>query len=277
VYSRDSVAVRSIPIGAGHPLALIAGPCVIESEAHVRMMAREIAAVARAEGVPYVFKASYDKANRMSLSSYRGPGLKAGLAILAGVKREFDLPILTDVHACGEVGPAAEVADVLQVPAFLCRQTDLVLEVGKSGRVVNLKKGQFVAPWDMKNLVEKVHSTGNRQVLLTERGASFGYCQLVVDFRSIAWMHETGCPVVFDATHSVQLPGGQGKSSGGLREMVPLLARAGVAAGADALFLEVHDDPDKGLSDGPNMVKLSDLPALLRQARAIRAALAPKA
>ncbi len=277
MFSTQTVSIRSIPVGAGRPLALIAGPCVIESEAHVRTMARELTQLTRSLGVPFVFKASYDKANRMSLSSYRGPGLAAGLAILAGVKKEFDVPILTDVHGPEQVGPVAEVADVLQVPAFLCRQTDIVLEVGRSGRVTNLKKGQFVAPWDMKHLVEKVHSTGNRQVLLTERGATFGYGQLVVDFRSIAWMHETGCPVVFDATHSVQLPGGQGGRSGGLREMVPLLSRAGVAAGADALFLEVHDDPDRGLSDGPNMVKLGDLPELLRQVTAIRASLAPRA
>lgn len=273
MFSSKTVTIDSFTVGAGAPLALLAGPCVIESEAHVRMMARELSQISRSLGVPLVFKASYDKANRMSLSSYRGPGLSAGLAILAGVKKEFGLPILTDVHEPGHVGPAAEVADVIQVPAFLCRQTDIVLEVGRSGRVVNLKKGQFVAPWDMNHLVEKVLSTGNARVLLTERGATFGYGQLVVDFRSIAWMHETGCPVVFDATHSAQLPGGAGGKSGGLREMVPLLARAGVAAGADALFLEVHDDPDRALSDGPNMVKLADLPQLLRQVTALRAAL----
>jgi 2-dehydro-3-deoxyphosphooctonate aldolase (KDO 8-P synthase) len=216
-------------------------------------------------GLPLIFKASYDKANRTSLSSYRGPGLVQGLKILARVKEETGLPVLSDVHQVSEVAPAAEVLDVLQIPAFLCRQTDLVLAAAAAGKPLNIKKGQFLAPWDMKPVVAKAHSTGNRHIFLTERGATFGYNNLVVDFRSLAIMRGLGCPVILDATHSVQLPGGEGSCSGGQREFVPLLSRAAVAAGVDGLFMEVHPDPDKALCDGPNSLPLKDVPALWRE------------
>jgi 2-dehydro-3-deoxyphosphooctonate aldolase (KDO 8-P synthase) len=261
--SSASFSIGNISFGAKAPLFLIAGPCVIESEAHATLMAERIGEVASALGVPLIFKASYDKANRSSVSSYRGPGLQEGLRILAGIKKRTGLPILTDVHEISHVGPAAEVCDALQVPAFLSRQTDLLLAVGRSGRVTNIKKGQFLSPWDIGNAAEKVASTGNEKIILTERGSSFGYQNLVVDMRSFPIMRKLGYPVVFDVTHSVQLPGGEGKSSGGQPEFIEPLARAGTAAGADGLFLEVHDNPAKALSDGTNALELGLLRPLL--------------
>jgi 2-dehydro-3-deoxyphosphooctonate aldolase (KDO 8-P synthase) len=259
-----TVTVGTIPIGAGNPLAVIAGPCVIESSESVLRHAAALKEAADRAGVPYIFKASYDKANRSGLRSYRGPGLEKGLEILARVKSKFGVPILTDVHEATQVPAVKEVADVLQIPAFLCRQTDFVLAVAKSGKPVNVKKGQFLAPWDMANVVDKIVSTGNQQVLLTERGASFGYNNLISDMRSLVVMREFGYPVVFDATHSLQLPGGLGDASGGERKYIPALARAGVATGIDALFMEVHEDPDHALSDGPNSLPLSDFEHILR-------------
>ena len=254
---------RIVRLGGDSPLFLIAGPCVIESEAHAMFMAERLAATAHDLGVPLIYKASYDKANRSSVSSYRGPGLEAGLNILAKIKKRTGLPILTDVHEISQVGPAAEVCDVLQVPAFLSRQTDLLIAVGRSGRAVNIKKGQFLSPWDISHAVEKVESTGNRKIILSERGTSFGYQNLVVDMRSFPVMRKLGYPVVFDVTHSVQLPGGAGNASGGQPEFIEPLARAGVAAGVDGIFLEVHDNPAKALSDGTNALPLSELPGLL--------------
>ena len=258
-------SVGNIKFGAGAPLFLIAGPCVIESEGHAVMMAEKLGAVAAEIGVPYIFKASYDKANRTSVSSYRGPGLKDGLKILAKIKKKTGLPILTDVHQATEVEAAAEVCDILQIPAFLSRQTDLLVAAGKSGRVVNIKKGQFLSPSEMASAAEKVASTGNEKIILTERGNSFGYQNLVVDMRSFPIMRKFGYPVVFDVTHSVQLPGGEGKSSGGQPEFIEPLARAGVAAGVDGIFLEVHDSPAKALSDGSNALPLGQFRALLEK------------
>jgi 2-dehydro-3-deoxyphosphooctonate aldolase (KDO 8-P synthase) len=259
----NTFTVGGFAVGGKAPLFLIAGPCVIESEAHATRMAERVAATCAALHVPLIFKASYDKANRSSVDSYRGPGLHEGLRILEGIKKRFGVPILTDVHEVAHVGPAAEICDVLQVPAFLCRQTDLLLEVGRSGRVVNLKKGQFLSPWEMANAAEKVASTGNRKIILTERGSSFGYQNLVVDMRAFPILKKLGYPVVFDVTHSVQLPGGEGKSSGGQPEFIEPLARAGTAVGVDGLFLEVHDSPAKALSDGTNALPLDDLRPLL--------------
>jgi 2-dehydro-3-deoxyphosphooctonate aldolase (KDO 8-P synthase) len=264
-------SVGSVAMGPGAPLFLIAGPCVIESEEHAMMMAERLSRVARELGISYIYKASYDKANRTSLASYRGPGLKEGLRILAAIKKKFKLAILTDVHEVAQVGPAAEVCDVLQVPAFLCRQTDLLVEVGKTGRAVNLKKGQFLSPWEMANAAEKVASTGNDKIILTERGASFGYQNLVVDMRSFPILRKLGYPVVFDVTHSVQLPGGEGKSSGGQPEFIEPLARAGVAAGVDGLFLEVHDNPARAMSDGANALPLGNFRTIVERAMKISA------
>jgi 2-dehydro-3-deoxyphosphooctonate aldolase (KDO 8-P synthase) len=258
-------SVGKIKFGVGAPLFLIAGPCVIESEGHALMMAEKLGAVAGEFGVPYIFKASYDKANRTSVSSYRGPGLKNGLKILAKIKKRTGLPVLTDVHQALEVEAAAEVCDILQIPAFLSRQTDLLVAAGKSGRVVNIKKGQFLSPAEMGNAAEKVASTGNEKIILTERGNSFGYQNLVVDMRSFPMMRKFGYPVVFDVTHSVQLPGGEGKSSGGQPEFIEPLARAGVAAGVDGIFLEVHDNPGKALSDGSNALALGQFRALMEK------------
>jgi len=258
------ISVGNIEVGAGNPLAVIAGPCVIESRESALRHATLLKAAADQAGVPYIFKSSYDKANRSSLDSYRGPGLDKGLEILAEVKEKVGVPILTDVHEIDQVGAAKEVADVLQIPAFLCRQTDFVVAVARSGRVVNVKKGQFLAPWDIGNVVEKILSTGNDQVLLTERGVSFGYNNLISDMRSLVVMRELGYPVVFDVTHSLQLPGGLGKASGGERKYIGPLARAGVAVGIDALFMEVHEDPDHALSDGPNSLPLREFEGLLR-------------
>ena len=258
-------SVGKIKFGAGAPLFLIAGPCVIESEGHALMMAEKLGAVAGEIGVPYIFKASYDKANRSSVSSYRGPGLKNGLKILAKIKKKTGLAVLTDVHQASEVEAAAEVCDILQIPAFLSRQTDLLVAAGKSGRVVNIKKGQFLSPAEMGNAAEKVASTGNEKIILTERGNSFGYQNLVVDMRSFPIMRKFGYPVAFDVTHSVQLPGGEGKSSGGQPEFIEPLARAGVAAGVDGIFLEVHDNPAKALSDGSNALALGQFRALMEK------------
>jgi len=251
------IAIGSVRIGGKSPLVLIAGPCVIESEAHAMRMAESIAKIAAELKIPYIYKASYDKANRSSISSYRGPGIAEGLRILKKIKSSFSLPILTDVHEQSQVAPAAEVCDVLQVPAFLSRQTDLLLAAGRSGRVVNLKKGQFLAPAEMANAAEKVASTGNKNILLTERGTSFGYQNLVVDMRAFPILRKLGYPVIYDVTHSVQLPGGEGKSSGGQPEFIEPLARAGVATGVDGVFLEVHDNPAAALSDGTNALPLA--------------------
>ncbi len=246
-------------------LFLIAGPCVIESPTHPHKVAARVKAIARALGVPYVFKASFDKANRSSLGSYRGPGIARGLEILASVREQLRVPILTDVHEVAQVASAAAVADVLQIPAFLCRQTDLVRAAAASGRIVNIKKGQFMAPWDMKAILEKATSTGNRRVMVTERGFSFGYNNLVVDMRSFPVLRSFGFPVVFDVTHSVQRPGGLGDRSGGDAHFIDTLAPAGVAAGVDGLFMEVHENPARALSDGPNAYRLAGLDALLRR------------
>jgi len=258
------VSVGNLRIGGGLPLAVIAGPCVIESRESALRHAAALKERAARAGVGYIFKSSYDKANRSSLDSFRGPGLEKGLEILAAVKAELGVPILTDVHEIDQVAAVKDVADVLQIPAFLCRQTDFVLAVAQSGRVVNVKKGQFLAPWDMRNIVEKIRSTGNEQILLTERGATFGYNNLVSDMRSLVVMRELGYPVVFDATHSLQLPGGLGNTSGGERKYIPALARAGAAVGIDALFMEVHEAPDRALSDGPNSLALENFENLLR-------------
>lgn len=263
------IELGKLRLGGGNPLFLIAGPCVIESETHARILAEKIAKIAIDAEVPYIFKASYDKANRSSLKAFRGPGMKEGLRILEKIKKELKLPILTDIHDASQAEPAAEVCDVLQIPAFLARQTDLLLAAGKTGRVVNIKKGQFLSPWDMGNVIEKVESTGNKNIFLTERGTSFGYQNLVVDMRSFPVMQRTGYPVVFDVTHAVQLPGGQGNASGGQPQFIEPLARAAVAAGVDGIFLETHDNPAAARSDGPNALPLSQLRALLMKLKSL--------
>jgi 2-dehydro-3-deoxyphosphooctonate aldolase (KDO 8-P synthase) len=268
--STTEISVGSLRLG-GNSLFLIAGPCVIESDSHARMMAEGVAKIAAEAGVPYVFKASFDKANRSSVNSFRGPGLQEGLRILGKIKTDLRLAILTDIHEASQAAPVAEIADILQIPAFLARQTDLLVAAAKTGRVVNIKKPQFVSPWDMKNVVEKVESTGNKQIILTERGASFGYQNLVVDFRSFPVLQKYGYPVVFDVTHSVQLPGGQGYASGGQPEFIAPLARAAVAAGVDGIFIETHDNPARALSDGANALPLDQLAALLSQLKRISA------
>ncbi len=265
------IVIGSVKIGGKRPLVLIAGPCVIEDEKTTLLCAERLMSITNGVSIPLIFKASYDKANRTSLDSYRGPGLKEGLRILSRVREELGVPVLSDVHSIEQVKPAAQVLDVIQVPAFLCRQTDLLVAVAESGRAVNIKKGQFLAPWDMENAVRKVVSAGNSRIILTERGVSFGYNNLVSDMRSLPIMREMGYPVVFDATHSVQLPGGQGGSSGGQREFVEYLARAAVAIGVDGVFLEVHEDPAKALCDGPNSVRLDELPGLMKKLKAIDA------
>jgi 2-dehydro-3-deoxyphosphooctonate aldolase (KDO 8-P synthase) len=259
------VGVGGIRIGGGRPFAFIGGPCVIESREHALRHAEEMRRITERAGVPFVFKSSYDKANRTSLAAKRGPGIQAGLEILAEVKREVGVPVLTDVHERDDVPAVAAVVDVLQTPAFLCRQTDYLLAVAGAGKPVNVKKGQFLAPWDMKPVLEKLASSGNSQLMVTERGASFGYNNLVADMRSLAIMAEFGYPVIYDAGHSVQLPGGQGTASGGQRQFIAALARAAVAVGVDAVFLECHEDPDNAFSDGPNSYRLGELEALLRQ------------
>jgi 2-dehydro-3-deoxyphosphooctonate aldolase (KDO 8-P synthase) len=278
-----AVQVGPVTIGGGAPLALIGGPCAIENEKHALMTAERLARIAADKKIGFIYKSSYDKANRSSVTSYRGPGLVEGLRILRKVRDTIGVPVLSDIHQVSEVDPAAEVLDVLQIPAFLCRQTDLILAAAATGKPVNVKKGQFVSPRDMKNAVAKIRSTHNEQILLTERGATFGYNNLVVDMRGLADMRGHGVPVVFDATHSVQLPGGAGDRSGGERAYVPALARAAVAFGVDALFMEMHEDPDRTmpdgqpLSDGPNMLRIDDLPRLLDQLRRIEQALAEPA
>jgi len=252
-------------VGGAHPHFLIAGPCVLESEALALETAAQIAEIAHALGMPYIFKSSYDKANRSSIHSYRGPGLADGLTVLRKVRDQIRVPVLTDIHSAEDAAPAAEVVDVLQIPAFLCRQTDLLVAAANTGRVVNVKKGQFLSPWDMQNVVKKLEETGNRRILLTERGAMFGYNNLVVDMRALPVMRSFGYPVVFDATHSVQLPGGAGTKSAGQREFIRPLACAAAAAGCDGFFMEVHPNPDAALSDGPNMVPLPQLKPLLEQ------------
>jgi 2-dehydro-3-deoxyphosphooctonate aldolase (KDO 8-P synthase) len=257
------ILLGSLRLGGGNPLFLIAGPCVIESEAHARKMAECVSRIAADAGVPNIFKASYDKANRSSAKAFRGPGLAEGLRILGKIKSELHVPILTDIHEASQAAPAAEVADILQIPAFLARQTDLLIAAAKTGRVINIKKAQFLSPWDMGNVAEKVASSGNRNIILTERGASFGYNNLVVDMRTFPVLRKFGYPVVYDVTHSVQLPGGQGHASGGQPEFIETLARAGVAAGIDGVFLETHENPAVALSDGANALPLSELAQLL--------------
>ena len=263
------VKIGSVTLGGGHPLALIAGPCVIESPEGCLDLAARLVRFARPAKVPLIFKASYDKANRTSIESFRGPGLEAGLEVLAEVKRRYRVPVLTDIHSVAEVGPAAEVADVLQIPAFLCRQTDLLVAAARTGRVVNVKKGQFLAPWDIRHVVEKLEAAGCRRILLTERGVSFGYNNLVADMRSLLVMRETGYPVIFDATHSVQRPGGEGDRSGGDGRWAPALARAAVATGCDGVFMETHLNPAKAMSDRDNAIALAYLPGLWTQLTAI--------
>jgi len=261
------VKLAGLKVGAGQPLFLIAGPCVIESEAHALALASRLAAATRQLRIPYIFKASFDKANRTSLRSYRGPGLERGLEILAQIKQKFGVPVLTDVHDVWQVAPAAEVCDVLQIPAFLCRQTDLLLEAGRSGAAVNIKKGEFLSPWDIRHAIAKVESTGNHRILVTERGATFGYNNLVVDMRGLAVMKQWGYPVVLDVTHALQLPGGEGNRSGGQPQFIETLARAGVAAGVDGIFMEVHDHPERALSDGTNALELRRFKSVAKKLR----------
>ncbi len=264
-----TVNVGPVTFGNTHPFVLISGPCQLENLEHARMLAGRLVEMTAKLGIGYVFKASYDKANRSSLEGKRGVGMEAGLDILAAIRDEFGCPVLTDVHAPEQCAIAAKSVDIIQVPAFLSRQTDLLLAAGETGAVVNVKKGQFLAPWDVTNIVDKIVSTGNERILLTERGASFGYNMLVSDMRSLPIMARTGFPVVFDATHSVQLPGGQGTSSGGQSEFVPPLARAAIATGCASVFIETHEEPARSPSDGPNMVRLDDMPALLGQLQAV--------
>jgi 2-dehydro-3-deoxyphosphooctonate aldolase (KDO 8-P synthase) len=262
-----------VVVGGGRPFALFAGPCVIESRELCREVAGAVKEICAPLGIPYVFKASFDKANRTSGGSFRGQGLDEGLEILAAIREEFGVPVLTDVHGPDQCAPAGEVVDILQIPAFLSRQTDLLIAAGETGKAVNIKKGQFLAPWDIRNAVAKVEATGNEKAMVCERGVSFGYNTLVVDFRSLPQMAQAaGVPVVFDGTHSVQQPGGQGTSSGGQREFIPHLTRAAVAVGVDALFLEVHPEPEKALSDAATMLPLSDLARLLQTLKAVEAA-----
>jgi 2-dehydro-3-deoxyphosphooctonate aldolase (KDO 8-P synthase) len=269
----SSVRIGNTVCGPGQPLLWIAGPCVIESRELTLSIARELAAMADQLRLPIVFKASFDKANRSSGNSFRGPGLEEGLRTLEEVKRQTGLPVTTDIHECHHAEPAAQVCDLLQIPAFLARQTDLLQAAGRTGRPVNVKKGQFMAPWEMKNVVSKLAEVGNRQALLTERGSTFGYGQLVNDMRAIPWMQELGCPVIFDATHSVQKPAGKGDRSDGERRMIPYLARAATACGCDGVFLETHPRPDEALSDGPNMIPLAELPRLVATCLRLRQAL----
>ncbi len=263
------VNVGDIKVGGKEPFALITGPCQLESLDHARMMAEKIAEACAPTGTRFIFKASYDKANRSSITTQRGLGMEEGLNILGQIKEEFGCPILTDIHDAAQCAPAAEICDILQIPAFLCRQTDLLLAAGQTGRTINVKKGQFLAPWDMGNVAQKVASTGNENILLCDRGTSFGYNTLVSDFRGLPTMAHTGYPVVFDATHSVQQPGGQGTTSGGQREFAPVLARAAVAVGVSALFIETHQDPDNAPSDGPNMIPVDRMAEVIGQLRAL--------
>lgn len=267
------VNLKNFKIGKNNPLVLIAGPCVIESETNCLETAQRIKELTHKLNIPFIFKSSFDKANRLSLDSYRGPGISRGLEILNKVKRKTKVPILSDIHCRKEIEPAASVLDIIQIPAFLCRQTDIVVLAAKTGKVINIKKGQFLAPWDILPIIRKVESTGNKKLLITERGTTFGYNNLVSDFRSLSIISAFGYPVIYDATHSVQLPGGKGASSGGQRKFVAGLSRAAVAFGCDGLFLEVHPHPDKALCDGPNMIDLGELETLLKQIKKIEQAL----
>ena len=264
-----SVTVGNVTFAQDKPFVLISGPCQLETLDHARMLAEKLSAICDAHGIGYVFKASFDKANRSSLGGKRGPGIEDGLTILSKIGAEFGCPTLTDIHTAEQCATAAEAVDILQIPAFLCRQTDLLLAAGETGAAINVKKGQFLAPWDMKNVADKIASTGNERILLTERGASFGYNMLVSDMRSLPIMADTGYPVVFDATHSVQLPGGKGTSSGGQAEFVPPLARAAIAVGVSAVFIETHEEPARSPSDGPNMVALDQMDKLIRMLKAL--------
>lgn len=268
-----AITINGIPVGRPAPFLLIAGPCVIEDDDTTMDIAGKLKSLAERLAIPLIFKASYDKANRTSITSHRGPGLEKGLALLADIRRRFDVPVLSDVHQVSEVEAAAGVLDVIQIPAFLCRQTDLLVAAAKTGKPVNVKKGQFMAPWDMRHVAEKIRWAGNSRILLTDRGVSFGYNNLVSDFRCIKIMRDLGHPVIFDVTHSVQLPGGAGQTSSGQREFAPLLARAAIAAGADGVFIETHTHPEKALSDGPNMIHLDALAPLLKQLKGIQAAM----
>ena len=272
----NKVKVGNFEIGGGEPLVLLAGPCVLEDLERCLYIGRTIKDICARLGLPYVFKASFDKANRSSFHSFRGPGLEKGVEILQRIKEELNVPVVTDIHETYQAEPVAKVADILQIPAFLCRQTDLLHAAALTGKVVNVKKGQFLAPRDMSNVVDKLHASGCEQILLTERGASFGYNNLVVDMRSLPIMRGFGCPVIFDGTHSVQLPGGAGTTSSGQREFVEYLVRAAVATGVDGLFLEVHDNPEEALSDGPNMVYLDKLEKMLKEVLAIHEIVRPK-
>jgi 2-dehydro-3-deoxyphosphooctonate aldolase (KDO 8-P synthase) len=263
------INITSTKLGGGNPLFIVAGPCVIESEEVIFYTAERLKKICERVGLPLLFKSSYDKANRTSLSSFRGPGLEKGLRILSDMRSKFDIPIISDVHSVEEVKPAADVLNALQIPAFLCRQTDLILSASQTGKPVNVKKGQFLAPWDVKNIIEKFTSTGNQNIFITERGTSFGYNNLVVDFRGLSIMRSLGYPVIFDVTHSLQLPGGQGSCSGGQSEFAEPLARAAVAVGVDGLFMEVHPEPDKALCDGPNMIRLDKVEKIFSHIKAI--------
>lgn len=263
------IHLANLKLGGDNTLCIIAGPCVIESEDLVFSTAQKLKEICQRTGLPFIFKSSYDKANRTSISSFRGPGLEKGLEILSAVKKKLDIPLISDIHSIEQIQPASEVLDVLQIPAFLCRQTDLILAASKTGKPVNIKKGQFIAPWDMRNVIDKFVSTGNNNIIITERGTSFGYNNLIVDFRGISIMRSFGYPVIFDVTHSLQLPGGKGSCSGGQREFAGPLARAAVAVGVDGLFIEVHPEPEKALCDGPNMIRLEEMEGLLNELKAI--------
>lgn len=267
------VKIGNVKIGGDNPLVLIAGPCVIESESSSLRHARLLKEIAKKTGIPFIYKSSYDKSNRTSINSYRGPGLKRGLEILSRVKEELKVPILSDVHCKEEIGLASKVLDIIQIPAFLSRQTDLILAAARTGRAVNMKKGQFLAPWDMKHIIKKIESAGNKRILLTERGVSFGYNNLVSDFRSILIMKEFGYPIIYDASHSIQTPSGLDDRSGGERRYIPYLSMAAVTCGADAIFVEAHENPDKALSDGPNMINLSDLEDMILKLKNIKKAI----
>ncbi len=263
------IAVNGIVMGGNSPLVLIAGPCVIEDEDATLAIARDLKEITDSLGIPYIFKTSYDKANRSSLKSYRGPGIDRGLSIIREIRNALEIPVLSDVHCIEEIKPAAGVLDIIQVPAFLSRQTDFIVKIAETGKVINIKKGQFMSPYEIQNVIDKVTMTGNHNVMVTERGFSFGYNNLVADMRSLVIMRDLGYPVVFDASHSVQLPGGQGNASGGQRQFISYLARAACAVGIDALFMEVHPQPDSALCDAPNMLELHRLPSLLKQVKAI--------
>jgi len=265
------IHIANLKLGGENPLCIIAGPCVIESQDIIFSTAQKLKEICKRTGLPFIFKSSYDKANRTSLSSFRGPGLEKGLEILSAVKKKLDIPVISDIHSIEQIQPASEVLDMLQIPAFLCRQTDLIIAASKTGKPVNIKKGQFIAPWDLRNIIDKFVSTGNNNITITERGTSFGYNNLVVDFRGIPIMRSFGYPVIFDVTHSIQLPGGKGNCSGGQCEFAEPLAKAAVAVGVDGLFMEVHPEPEKALCDGPNMIRLEEVEGFLIKLKAINA------